>query len=114
MKKLARTNKFIRFLMVGCLFAPTFLLGQDEEEETPAEKQSAKESLQSISTGGLDANPSKMNPVLPKLLSTGKIDVKTFAKAVKAFIPNEKQAIVYVEDLRSTDVIDVKNLRASR
>ena len=96
MKPFARTNKFIRFLLVGCLLAPTFLLGQDEEEETPAEKQSAKENLQSISIGGLDANPSKTLEHIEVLVSTGKIDVKTYVEAVKVIIPNEEQAKAYV------------------
>ena len=109
MKKLARTNKFIRFLLVGCLLAPTFLLGQDEEEETPAEKQSAKENLQSISIGGLDANPSKsreqIERILPALLSTGKIDAKTYIEAVKVIIPNKEQAATYVKNTIASGAI---------
>jgi len=102
MKKLARTNKFICFLLVGCLLAPTFLLGQDEEEETPAEKQSAKEKLQSISIGGLDANPSKTLEHIEVLVSTGKIDNETFAKAIVAIIPNEDKVEAYVEELKAS------------
>ncbi|MDE0576532.1 MAG: hypothetical protein OSB39_06280, partial [Opitutales bacterium] len=108
MKKLARINKFIRFLLVGCLLAPTFLFGQDEEEETPAEKQSAKESLQSISIGGLDANPSKTRDFVEVLRSTGKIDIKTYVEAVTAIDANPSEILERIEDLRSTGEIDIK------
>jgi hypothetical protein len=112
MKKLARINKFIRFLLVGCLLAPTFLFGQDEEEETPAEKQSAKESLQSISIGGLDANPSKSREqieiILPTLLSTGKIDIKTYVEAARIIDANPSKTLDVVEILLFTGKIDAK------
>ena len=106
MKKLARTNKFIRFLLFGCLLAPTFLLGQEEEEETPAEKQSAKENLQSISIGGLDANPSKTRDLVEVLRSTGKIDIKTYVEAVSAIDANPSKTLDHIEVLVSTGKID--------
>ncbi|MDA9962388.1 hypothetical protein N9D63_05835 [Opitutales bacterium] len=106
MKPFARTNKFIRFLLVGCLLAPTFLLGQDEEEETPAEKQSAKDSLQSISIGGLDANPSKTLELVEVLRSTGKIDINTYVEAVSAIEDNPSKTLEHIEVLVSTGKID--------
>ncbi|MBU62883.1 MAG: hypothetical protein CMI26_10320 [Opitutae bacterium] len=109
MKKLTWNIKLIRALLLGCLLVPTILLGQEEEEETPAEKQSAKESQHSMSIGGLDANPSKsqrhIKVILPALLTTGKIDNKTFVRALKEIIPDEQQAVVFVEELKASGIV---------
>jgi hypothetical protein len=85
------------------------LLGQDEEEEeTPAEKQSAKESQQAISIGGLDANPSKTRDFVETLRSTGEIDIKTYVEAVTILDANPTKTLDFVETLRSTGEIDIK------
>ena len=117
-KKLARINKFIRFLLVGCLLAPTFLFGQDEEEETPAEKQSAKESQQSISIGGLDANPSKTKARIldhiEVLRSTGEIDIIKYVEARQTLDANPSKTLESVETLLTTGEIDIKNYVEAR
>jgi hypothetical protein len=113
MKKFTRIIKFIRFLLVGCLLAPTFLFGQDEEEETPAEKQSAKESQQSISIGGLDANPFKTRArildQIEVLRSTGEIDIIKYVEARQTLDANPSKTLESVETLFTTGEIDIKN-----
>ncbi|MDA0724707.1 MAG: hypothetical protein O3B25_10640, partial [Verrucomicrobia bacterium] len=113
MKQFARDKQIIKLLLMGLLLLPFTLFGQqDEEEETPAEKQSAKESQQSISIGGLDANPSKTNARIldhiEVLRSTGKIDIKKYVEAVRTLDANPSKTLERIEVLRSTGKIDIK------
>jgi hypothetical protein len=107
MKQFARDKQIIKLLLMGLLLLPFTLFGQqDEEEDTPAEKQSAKESQQSISIVGLDANPSKTLERIEVLRSTGKIDIKTYVEAVRTLDANPSKALERIEVLVSTGKID--------
>jgi hypothetical protein len=113
MKQFARDKQIIKLLLMGLLLFPFTTFGQqDEEEETPAEKQSAKESQQSISIGGLDANPFKTRARIldhiEVLRSTGEIDIKTYVEAMRTLDANPSKTLERIEVLRSTGEIDIK------
>ena len=77
--------------MIGCLLLPFTTFGEqdDEEEETPAEQQSAKESQQSISIGGLDANPSKTRDLIKVIEEVTDVEVSPQTNVDSSIIPSE-------------------------
>ena len=97
--------------MIGCLLLPFTTFGEqdEEEEETPAEKQSAKESQQSISIGGLDANPSKTRDLIKVIEEVTDVEVSPQTNVDPSTLPSHRLQLRYVR----YDTLSINNSRKS-